>query len=132
MEDYIIRELSKITTLLEAILQKIGLAKRSQTPEQITTLSKTELLEQMHLDLDKILASEDFIGTLRTEYGFDDQGLERFAELLFDLVAASPNDEERRTLAARIGTIYCYLDEKKAPASFNRHYILRDLQEYIK
>ena len=35
-------------------------------------------------------------------------------------------------LAAAVGAIYSYLDAKKAPASLNRYYILKDLEKYIK
>ena len=121
MEDYILREINRIGELIAALLDKIGLLKKSGAPELIRETAKTELAEQL-----------DFIATLVGEYGFSDADLEKFAELLFDFAAASEERGERLRLAAAIGALYSYLDEKKAPASLNRYYILKDLDKYIK
>lgn len=131
MEDYILREINKIALLIEALLMRVGAMKRSGEQAEVYAVSKTELLEQMNLDLDTALDDPELPASLRTKYGFDDQSMERFAELLFDLVAASSDKAEQRRLAHCIGAIYCYLDENKAPASINRYYILKDLKEYI-
>ena len=132
MEDYILREINRIGELIAALLDKIGLLKKSGAPELIRETAKTELAEQLDLDIDTLLAGEDFIGRLTDEYGFGDQELDKFAELLFDMVAASEQHAERLRLAAAVGAIYSYLDAKKAPASLNRYYILKDLEKYIK
>ena len=127
MEDYILREINRIGELIAALMAKIGLMRQSASPEQIRTTAKTELAEKLDIDIDTLLDEPDFIGRLTDEYGFGDQELDKFAELLFDMVAAS----ELR-LAAAVGAIYSYLDAKKAPASLNRYYILKDLEKYIK
>ena len=132
MEDYILREINRIGELIAALLDKIGLLKKSGAPELIRETAKTELAEKLNLDIDTLLAGEDFIGRLTDEYGFGDQELDKFAELLFDMVAASEQHAERLRLAAAVGAIYSYLDAKKAPASLNRYYILKDLDKYIK
>ena len=130
MEDYILREINRIGELIAALLDKIGLLKKSGAPELIRETAKTELAEQLNLDIDTLLAGADFIATLVDE--FSDADLEKFAELLFDFTAASEERGERLRLAAAIGALYSYLDEKKAPASLNRYYILKDLDKYIK
>lgn len=132
MEDYILREINRIGELLAALLDKIGLLKRSGTPERIRTAAKTELAETLDVDIDTLLCGPDFIGRLTDEYGFSDENLEKFAELLFDMVAATDDSDERLRLAAGVGAIYSHLDAKKAPASLNRYYILKDLDKYIK
>ena len=129
MEDYILREINRIGELIAA---KIGLMRQSASPEQIRTTAKTELAEKLDIDIDTLLDEPDFIGRLTDEYGFGDQELDKFAELLFDMVAASEQHAERLRLAAAVGAIYSYLDAKKAPASLNRYYILKDLEKYIK
>ena len=103
MEDYILREINRIGELIAALLDKIGLLKKSGAPELIRETAKTELAEQLDLDIDTLLAGEDFIATLVGEYGFSDADLEKFAELLFDFAAASEERGEsggrnRRTL----------------------------------
>ena len=126
MEDYILREINRIGELIAALMAKIGLMRQSASPEQIRTTAKTELAEKLDIDIDTLLDEPDFIGRLTDEYGFGDQ------ELLFDMVAASEQHAERLRLAAAVGAIYSYLDAKKAPASLNRYYILKDLEKYIK
>ena len=128
MEDYILREINRIGELIAALMAKIGLMRQSASPEQI----RTELAEKLDIDIDTLLDEPDFIGRLTDEYGFGDQELDKFAELLFDMVAASEQHAERLRLAAAVGAIYSYLDAKKAPASLNRYYILKDLDKYIK
>ena len=123
MEDYILREINRIGELIAALLNKIGLMRQSASPEQIRTTAKTELAEKLDIDIDTLLDEPDFIG---------DQELDKFAELLFDMAAASEQHAERLRLAAAVGAIYSYLDAKKAPASLNRYYILKDLDKYIK
>ena len=130
MEDYILREINRIGELIAALMAKIGLMRQSASPEQIRTTAKTELAEKLDIDIDTLLDEADFIGRLTDEYG--DQELDKFAELLFDMVAASEQHAERLRLAAAVGAIYSYLDAKKAPASLNRYYILKDLDKYIK
>lgn len=132
MEDYILREINRIGELITALLDKAGLLKKSGAPELIREAAKTELAEKLNLDIDALLAQEDFTATLVGQYGFSDADLDKFAELLFDLVAASDDRTERLRLAAGVGALYSYLDQKKAPASLNRYYILRDLDKYIK
>lgn len=132
MEDYILREINRIGELIAALMAKIGLMRQSASPEQIRTTAKTELAEKLDIDIDTLLDEADFIGRLTDEYGFGDQELDKFAELLFDLVTASEQHAERLRLAAAVGAIYSYLDAKKAPASLNRYYILKDLDKYIK
>ena len=68
------------------------------------------------------------IGVLTREYGFSDENLEKFAELLFDFAAASPDRDATVRLACGITAIYRYLDEKKALVSLNRYYILKELE----
>lgn len=132
MEDYILREINRIGELIAALMAKIGLMRQSASPEQIQSTAKTELAEKLDIDIDTLLDEADFIGRLTDEYGFGDQELDKFAELLFDLVTASEQHAERLRLAAAVGAIYSYLDAKKAPASLNRYYILKDLDKYIK
>lgn len=117
MEDYILREIDKIGKLIEALLQKAGILRRSGAGEAVCETARTELAEALDLDIDTLLAREDFIGVLTREYGFSDENLEKFAELLFDFAAASPDRDATVRLACGITAIYRYLDEKKAPVS---------------
>ena len=62
MEDYILREIDKIGKLIEALLQKAGILQRSGAGEAVCETARTELAEALDLDIDTLLAREDFIG----------------------------------------------------------------------
>ena len=130
MEDYILREIDKIGKLIDGLLQKIGIKRMSASKETVYETTKTELAETLNLDIDALLAQEDFIDMLIREHGFSDENLEKFAELLFDFVAASSDRDAKIRLTCGITAIYRYLNEKKAPASLNRYYILKELDGY--
>ena len=128
MEDYILREIDKIGKLIEALLQKAGILRRSGAGEAVCETAWTELAEALDLDIDTLLAREDFIGVLIREYGFSDANLEKFAELLLEFAAASPDRDATVRLACGITAICRDLDEKKAPVSLNRYYSLEELE----
>lgn len=132
MEDFILREIDRIGTLLRALLEKTGALRQAGENRRLCETARSELLGGLGLDLDALLASEDFIDRLTADHGFAEEHLELAAELLTDLAGASSDDEERRRLAAAALRIYHRLDEAGAPVSFNRYFILNDLERYIK
>ena len=67
MEDYILREINRIGELIAALLDKIGLLKKSGAPELIRETAKTELAKQLELDIDTLLAGAAFIAPLVDE-----------------------------------------------------------------
>ena len=56
MEDYILREIDKIGKLIEALLQKAGILRRSGAGEAVCETAWTELAEALDLDIDTLLA----------------------------------------------------------------------------
>lgn len=116
---------------MAALMQKIGLMKHSDDEPDIPAAAKTELAAALNIDIDTLLEEPNFVESLRLQHGFTEADLDKFAELLADMVAASANQDERRHLAAGVGAIYSYLDEHKAPPSLRRYYILKDLDRYL-
>lgn len=131
MEDYIKREIDKIGKLIRAILQKIGVMRASATDQSIVEATKVELLEKLDLDLDAVLESEDFVTILVERHSFSPENLESFAELLFDLIAATADHTEKKKLAFNISALYKYLDSHSKSLSINRFYILKELPQYL-
>jgi len=128
--DYILREIEKIGRMIEAILTKVGLLKRSGSSESIYQVAKVELYEKIDLDIDTLLESDNLVDTLTKEYGFDNNSLEKFAELLFDLAEASEDKVVIGRLAAGIGAIFGQL-EKFGTYSLKAHYILKELEKQV-
>ena len=52
MEDYILREIDKIGKLIEALLQKAGILRRSGAGEAVCETAWTELAEALDLDIE--------------------------------------------------------------------------------
>jgi hypothetical protein len=128
--DYILREIEKMGRMIEAILTKIGLLKNSGNRESIYQVTKVELLEKMDLNIDTLLEKDNLVDILTKEYGFDNNSLEKFAELLFDLAEASEDKVVIGRLAAGIGAIFGQL-EKFGTYSLKTHYILKELEKQM-
>lgn len=131
MEDYILREIDKIGKIIEALLLKMGVLKKSNSGESLYEATKIELLEKLDLDIDNLLEEDNFVDILIEEYEFNGDNLEKFAELLFDFVAASKDNPPRAKFITNITTIYKYLDKNGTSISINRYYILKELDKYI-
>lgn len=104
MEDFILREIDKIGVLLRGMLHKIGILRRSDAPETVGPTAKTELADR--LDIEALLAEEDFVSVLVERHGFGPDDLELFAELLADLAAAAETSDEARRCAAAACAVY--------------------------
>ncbi|MEG2064341.1 MAG: hypothetical protein RRY23_04270 [Alistipes sp.] len=131
MEDYILREIDKIGKVIEAILFRIGILKKSNNDETLYETTKVELLERLDLDIDTLLENENFTDILIEKYGFSNNNLEKFAELLYDFVNTSQDQIERMKLVSCIGAIYKYLEKNEASLSLDRYYILKELEKYV-
>ncbi len=131
MEDFILREIDKIGTLLRALLERAGMLVHSDDPGEMLAVVRTELLEGLGTELDALLDDPDPGRRLAERHGFREEHLEQFARLLFELVAAEPQRTERCRMARAIAAIHRYLDERRAPVSFDRYRILAALNEYL-
>jgi len=130
MRDYVLREIDKISKLLEAILLKVDVLKSENRQDELIEVTKLELVKNLNIDVDKLLENENFIEILTQEYRFCNDDLEKFAELLFDFVESTGNPDEKKKLIGCIGKIYTYLAEKEHPISFNMFYILTESKKY--
>lgn len=132
MGDYILREIDRIGALLRALLDRAGALRHSPERERLAAEVRSELTAGLGIDPDALLADPDALlaDRLSSDHGFTEEHLELAAELLTDLAGASSDDEERRRLAAAALTIYRRLDEAGAPVSFNRYFILNELNRY--
>lgn len=131
MEDYMVQEIRKIGKVLEALLSKIGLLKKSNATDSLCAISKTELLDRLDLNLEKVLEQENLVEVLISVYGFNLDELEQFAALLYELVIASQEQALTIRCVAAIRKIYQYLDENGAAPSFYRYCMLKEMKQYM-
>lgn len=79
MEDYILKEIRKITMLLEALMKKTA-----AQPESGYDIIRQELMRELALDIDEVMISEDPVGILM-EKGFSNEEMDALASLLLSV-----------------------------------------------
>ncbi|MFQ6941191.1 MAG: hypothetical protein ACLRSE_15210 [Alistipes finegoldii] len=132
MEDYILREINRIGGLIAALLDKIGLLKKSGAPELIRETAKTEwpsgwIWTSTRCWPERISSPPSSANT---------DSATRTSKNSPNCCSTSP----RHPKSTASGCVWrpqsahstATLNEKKAPASLNRYYILKDLDKYIK
>lgn len=127
MEDYILKEINAIGRMIEAMLLKILLIKKSNYTQEIVKTGATELKSQLDLDINTAFTDGKTVYILTEQYGFTDDNLEKFAVLLFEFFIASDDDIEKGEFKMRISEIYRYLDDNGKIYSFDRFNISKEL-----
>jgi hypothetical protein len=119
--------------VIEAILLYIGVLKKENRNEDlIINVTKLEILDKLGIDIDKLLQNEELVNILIHRYKFNNDNLEKFAELIFDFIETTNSINEKKKLIVCISKIYVYLDENRHPISYNRFYILEELKNIHK
>ncbi len=128
MEDSILNEVNKISKVIEAILIKIGLIKKTKDSTKLIQTEMIELQNQLGLDFNAVVIDEKMVDILIGEYGFTEGDLDRFAILLFEFFEASNNDLEKQKIKMRVSEIYKYLKDNGNLFSMERFYISNELE----
>lgn len=79
MEDYILKEIRKITMLLEALVKMTA-----AEPDGGYDLIRQEMVKELDLDIDEVLICEDTVRIL-TEKGFSNEEMDALASLLLSV-----------------------------------------------
>lgn len=132
MEDYIIKEVSKTRAAVDSVLKGLSMLSGKADSAEIHDYVKTEMIGRLDLDIDAILSSGDFINVLVSGYGFDDNDLNRFAEILYTMLKADDGKDEAHTVYANaIIRINAWLQAKGVAFSMTRHYVLEEMNRYF-
>jgi hypothetical protein len=79
MEDYILKEISKITLLLEALIGKTAME-----PDKGYEIIKQEMMKELGLDTDEVIICGNPVGIL-AEKGFTNEEMDALASLLLSV-----------------------------------------------
>lgn len=79
MEDYILKEIRKITMLLEALVKKTA-----AQPDGGYEIIRQEMIRELALDIDEVIICEDPVGRL-TGKGFSNEEMDALASLLLSV-----------------------------------------------
>ena len=79
MEDYILKEIRKITMLMEALVRKTA-----SEPDGGYEIIRQELIRELAMDIDEVIICDDPVGIL-TEKGFSNEEMDALASLLMSV-----------------------------------------------
>lgn len=79
MEDYILREIRKITMLLESLIRNTA-----TEPDSGYDIIRQEMTKELALDMNEVIISEDPVSIL-TEKGFSNEEMDALASLLLSV-----------------------------------------------
>lgn len=131
IKDYILREIEKISILLQYLLGKYVPAKSLQEVQKTEALINKELKEQYGHDLNDILVidKKDYESVFTKNKGFNDTNTELLADLLFTL----GNDEfsKNEKYLNKALELYHYIDLSTKTFSFERTAKINTLNEIL-
>lgn len=133
MEDFINREVSRTRAAIEAILEKVSsLAGGKASSAEVHDYVKTEMNRRLDIDIDAIISKDGFASILVSSYGFDNDDLNRFAELLYAMLKNDEGkDDMHNSYARAIVAINKWLEGKGVSFSTTRHYVLEEMNRYF-
>lgn len=124
------KEIDKLGLVIKTILERIGIMKHSGGGESSYGIAKIDLLNQLDIDLDVLLAEDNFMDLLIHKYGFSNCNLEKFAELLYDFMLSESDGYVKAKYVSHIFSIYRYLETARFELSFNTYLIIQELGKY--
>ena len=132
MEDYIMKEVSKIGEAISAMLAKFRLHADNVDAVQLRGQVSAELSELLGADIDSLISRDDFVTTLVSAHHFSNDDLNRLAELLYAMLRADDGkDEVHHSYAKAIVLINKWLDGNDVAYSASRNYVLEVMNSYF-
>lgn len=123
MEDYILKEISKISTILKAIINKLNLTNTENLTQEIYVAQK-DICKETGIDVNEFTGSDKTIKALIEEHHLNQENISDMAELLFYIYIASNEKDEKDRIKNRILEIYQELNKMGGTISFRLMEIL--------
>ena len=127
MEDYILNEIKRITQFLISLIEKLQLFSATRGKEAISNALKSEMFDKMDINIDEIIETNDCVNILIEKHGFNDEDMDTFAELLYNLSQITENEDLKSKYIENIKLIYKHLDKNATFFSFNRYRIEKNM-----
>ncbi|HAQ20964.1 MAG TPA: hypothetical protein DCR40_17285 [Prolixibacteraceae bacterium] len=132
--DYLIRQFEEMGYFLAVLIQRILKLKEENQLEQMETVVREELIQELKLDIEQIvmLENEEFLSLVQSNFTSDDQ-LEKLADILMVL---SQEIEHSFTLTKanylrKSLFLFEHLQGSSANFSYERKVKIEELQELI-
>jgi hypothetical protein len=130
-QDYLKRQIDQLAQALGKMLSGIiGLKNKGQVNEGIEIAYQT-LKSEIDLDIQKLVdGPNDFIDTLITEKNFNNESLEKLADILLT-IADNRQDDNTKTLYKKCLTIYEYLEKAENVYSIDRQWKMERIKNVL-
>ena len=123
-QDHLRRQIEQLGRVLGKILSDlVGLKQKGQVNQGIEITDRA-LKNELDLDTVELMAipTDNFITTLKNTKGFNNENLDKLADILLVIANNEENkNENRNMLYEKCLTIYQYLEKSEPIYSFDRH-----------
>jgi len=133
--DYLIRQIEEMGLFLAILLRRILKMKEENQLEQLETVVREELLQELKLDIDQVLVleNEDFLNAIKEHLTTGDQ-LERLADIL--MVLGKENMKSylltKANYLQKSLFLFVYLQENSSVFSYERREKIQEIQEALR
>lgn len=133
--DYLIRQIEEVGIFLTILLRRILKMKEENQQEQMESVVKEALTQEIKLDIDQVivLENQDFLTVAKQYFTSDDQ-----LEKLADILKVLGQDIEKSFTLTKVNYLqkslflYSYLQESSTNFSFERKMKIEELQEILR
>jgi sulfur carrier protein ThiS len=133
--DYLIRQIEEMGYFLSILLRRILKMKEENQQEQMESVVREELLQEMKLDIDQIvvLENEDFLKVIREHLTSEDQ-LEKLADILRILGMGNQSSisPTKANFLLKSLFLFIHLQQNSKVFSYERRIKILELQEIIR
>ena len=130
--DYLIRQIEEMGLFLAILLRRIMKMKEENQLEQMETVVREELMQELKLDIDQVimLENEDFLSSIKEHLTTEDQ-LEKLANIL--MVLGTENLKSylltKANYLKKSLFLFVHLQETSSIFSYERRIKIMELQE---
>ena len=132
MEDHLERQIDQLGRVLGKILSDLtGLKGRGRAANGLELVNQT-VKGELDVDMQQLLdlPSERFIDVLKTKMRFNDEHLEKLADILL-LIADDSRLIEKKQLYEKCLAVYKYLERTESSFSFERQWKINRIRRSI-
>jgi len=126
------RQFDQVGQVLGKILSDLlGLKSQGKVNDGIEIVNQV-LKENLDLDIQKLLniQLDDFINTLKTEKGFNNESLDKLADIL-TIIAENRQNKDKKMLYERCLIIYEYLEKTENVYSVDRKWKIEQIKNML-
>ena len=133
--DYLIRQIEEMGLFLAILLRRIMKMKEENQLEQMETVVREELMQELKLDIDQVimLENEDFLSSIKEHLTTEDQ-LEKLANIL--MVLGTENLKSylltKANYLKKSLFLFVHLQETSSIFSYERRIKIMELQEILR